>query len=441
MVGVERPGGRRAGADRRHLGRRRAAARRGGGRHLLLRPPEVVRRGRRAVAGRDEPGGARARRGDRRLGPLDPRVPLARDGARELAQGPDLQHPGGGHPVAAGRAARLDERGRRAHGLLRRAHHRVLLAPLRLGRGVASTPRRSWPTPPSGRWWWARSTSTTRWTPPRWPPRCAPTASWTPSPTASSGATSCGSACSRPIEPADVRALTACIDYVVEAPVMTRVLVKEKIGDSGVELLREAGLDVELGADWEDGELERAHRRVRRHPHPLGHQAHGGPDRAGRQPQGGRPRRRGRGQRGRGRRHQARRGGGQRAAVQRGHGGRAHDGAAAGPGAQRAPGARVAGGGRLGALQVQRRGALREDARRARLRPHRAARGPARAAASACGCIAFDAYVAEERFREAGVERMASLRRAVRRGRLRDHPPAGHARRPATGSTPRRSRR
>ncbi len=36
-----------------------------------------------------------------------------------------------------------------------------------------------------------------------------------------------------------------------------KVLVKEKIGDSGVQLLRDAGLDVELGADWEDGELER----------------------------------------------------------------------------------------------------------------------------------------------------------------------------------------
>jgi D-3-phosphoglycerate dehydrogenase len=36
-----------------------------------------------------------------------------------------------------------------------------------------------------------------------------------------------------------------------------KVLVKEKIGDSGVQLLRDAGLDVELGADWDDGELER----------------------------------------------------------------------------------------------------------------------------------------------------------------------------------------
>jgi D-3-phosphoglycerate dehydrogenase len=36
-----------------------------------------------------------------------------------------------------------------------------------------------------------------------------------------------------------------------------KVLVKEKIGESGVQLLRDAGLDVELGADWDDGELDR----------------------------------------------------------------------------------------------------------------------------------------------------------------------------------------
>jgi D-3-phosphoglycerate dehydrogenase len=36
-----------------------------------------------------------------------------------------------------------------------------------------------------------------------------------------------------------------------------KVLVKEKIGESGVELLRDAGLEVELGVDWAGGELER----------------------------------------------------------------------------------------------------------------------------------------------------------------------------------------
>ena len=36
-----------------------------------------------------------------------------------------------------------------------------------------------------------------------------------------------------------------------------KVLVREKIGDSGVQLLRDAGLDVELGLDWDQDELER----------------------------------------------------------------------------------------------------------------------------------------------------------------------------------------
>jgi D-3-phosphoglycerate dehydrogenase len=35
-----------------------------------------------------------------------------------------------------------------------------------------------------------------------------------------------------------------------------RVLVKEKIGESGIQLLRDSGLEVDLGVDWEDGELE-----------------------------------------------------------------------------------------------------------------------------------------------------------------------------------------
>ena len=36
-----------------------------------------------------------------------------------------------------------------------------------------------------------------------------------------------------------------------------KVLVKEKIGESGVQLLRDAGLEVELGIDWGQDELER----------------------------------------------------------------------------------------------------------------------------------------------------------------------------------------
>ena len=36
-----------------------------------------------------------------------------------------------------------------------------------------------------------------------------------------------------------------------------KVLVAEKIGDPGIDLLRKAGLEVELGTDWQEGELER----------------------------------------------------------------------------------------------------------------------------------------------------------------------------------------
>ncbi|HEU0025171.1 MAG TPA: phosphoglycerate dehydrogenase [Thermoleophilaceae bacterium] len=41
------------------------------------------------------------------------------------------------------------------------------------------------------------------------------------------------------------------------APGRARVLVKEKIGDSGVRLLEDAGFEVEIGTDWPDEELER----------------------------------------------------------------------------------------------------------------------------------------------------------------------------------------
>ena len=39
--------------------------------------------------------------------------------------------------------------------------------------------------------------------------------------------------------------------------IRVKVLVAEKIGEPGIQLLRDAGLDVELGADWEPAELER----------------------------------------------------------------------------------------------------------------------------------------------------------------------------------------
>ena len=50
-----------------------------------------------------------------------------------------------------------------------------------------------------------------------------------------------------------------------------RVLVKEKIAEAGVELLR-SEFDVELGVDWDARRARAPDRRVRRDPDPLGDQ-------------------------------------------------------------------------------------------------------------------------------------------------------------------------
>ena len=73
-----------AGADRRDLRRRRAAGRHGSGRCLLLRAAEGLRRRRRAVARAAQPSRAGADRAARRVRALDPGVPLAEHRAREL---------------------------------------------------------------------------------------------------------------------------------------------------------------------------------------------------------------------------------------------------------------------------------------------------------------------------------------------------------------------
>ncbi len=175
------------------------------GRRLLLRPAEVLRRRGRPLAGAAEPGGDRPDRGARRRRrPLAAGLPLAADGAGELAQAADLQHAGAGDAAAARRPDRVDARQRRPR-VVRRAHHRLAPAASTAGPRPATSPPRSSPIPPSARWSSARSTSPTRSTPPRLPPPCAPTASSTSSPTASSAATSCGSGCSPPSSPTTSR--------------------------------------------------------------------------------------------------------------------------------------------------------------------------------------------------------------------------------------------
>ena len=65
---------------------------------------------RRAVDRADQPGRAGADRRAGRRRPLDPAVPVAGHRGGQLREGPDLQHPGGRDAVPDGRADRLDAR-------------------------------------------------------------------------------------------------------------------------------------------------------------------------------------------------------------------------------------------------------------------------------------------------------------------------------------------
>ncbi len=183
------------------------------------------------------------------------------------------------------------------------------------------------------------------------------------------------------IEPDDVQALTACIDWVVEQLSMTRVLVAEKIGASGVELLKEH-FDVDTASrdkstssrigDY-DGILIRSATKLTADLIEQGHE-----------PEGDRPRRRRRRQRRRPRRDQARHRRRQRAAVQRRHRRRAHDGAAARAGPQRPAGARGADRRQVGALEVLRRRAATTRRSASSASAASASSSPSARRASAC---------------------------------------------------------
>ena len=73
-------------------------------------PQKGLRRRRRAVDRAAVPGRARAGRRDRGERPVHPRFPVTAGGGGELGPGPDVQHPGRGDPVAAGRPGRMDAR-------------------------------------------------------------------------------------------------------------------------------------------------------------------------------------------------------------------------------------------------------------------------------------------------------------------------------------------
>ncbi len=146
---------------------------------------------------------------------------------------------------------------------LRRAHDRVIQPTSTAGPRHRATRRRSSPIPDKRSLVVGTIDFDERSMRPRSRRRCAPTGSSTPSRIASSGATSCGSRCSlRSIRPMSRRSPPASIGSSrtpnLPPPVpdrtltdqVPRVLVKEKIAEAGIELLR-ADFDVELGIDWD----------------------------------------------------------------------------------------------------------------------------------------------------------------------------------------------
>ena len=190
--------------------------------------------------------------------------------------------------------------------------------------------------------------------------------------------------------------------------------MKEKIGDSGVELLR-AHFDVDLGLDWTDEQLLERDRRVRRHPDPLGDEADGRADRARHEHARDRTRGGRRGQRRRRGRDQARDHRRERAAVERGDRRGAHDGAAAGARAQHPAGVRVADRRQMGPLEVLRRRALREDARRSSASGASGSSSRRARAASGCGCSRSTRSSAPSATASWGSRRPRTARRSTRR--------------------------
>ena len=198
-------------------------------------------------------------------------------------------------------------------------------------------------------------------------------------------------------DPADVQALTACIDFVAGAdwherdprrrppdppPPGPRRREDRPVGDRpAVRAFRRR----DSASTGRREQLSERHRRLRRDPDPLGDQARRRADRAAPATS-------------------ARSAGPASAsttstspaatkrgivvanapAVERDHRRRAHDGAAARARPQRPSGPRLADRRQVGALEVLRRRAVREDARHPRLRPHRPARRPARPRRSGC---------------------------------------------------------
>ena len=150
-----------------------------------------------------------------------------------------------------------------------------------------------------------------------------------------------------------------------------KVLISDDLSPAAIAIFKDRGVEVDVKVGLSKEELEKRHRRLRRPRRPLGHQGDREGDRRGWQPQGDRPRRH--------RRRQHRREGGDRqghhrdehALRQLDHHRRARHLADDGARPSDPAGQRLHASRQVGEVEVHGRRALRQDARRDRLRQHR----------------------------------------------------------------------
>ena len=137
------------------------------------------------------------------------------DRDRQLAARADLQHPGAGDDLPGRRADRLDERAGRAV-LGGQAQRRESAPSCTAGPSGRPSRRRSSPTRRCAPTWSPRSTSPTPWTPTAIAKVLRANGIVDTEPYRKLGRNQLRIAMFPAVDPADVEALTACIDYVIE---------------------------------------------------------------------------------------------------------------------------------------------------------------------------------------------------------------------------------
>ena len=215
-------------------------------------------------------------------GRWQPELPVAAAGRRELSQGADLQHAGGGDPAAARRPDRVDARRGRAR-LVRRALGRVVRPPLRLGGELRAGDRRSSGdaakrSPVVGTIDFAETVDAKALAATLRANGIVDT-----EPYRKLGRNQLRIGMFPTIDPADVEALTACIDWVLENGRGGRALMADRDahrpgcpgsrqGEDRRRRHRPAAARVRgrAGAGLGRRHAGRADRRVRRDPDPLG---------------------------------------------------------------------------------------------------------------------------------------------------------------------------